>query len=685
MSVDLASFYESFFDEAEELLQVMEQTLMDLDVENPDREDLNAIFRAVHSIKGGAATFGTFETLVQTAHKIENVLDAIRNNEIPLTQQAQNLFLRSKDILSDQISVYRTHELPDETVANALIAELEQLRNPDQDQGNVQVADEPVAPVPELEMPAADSEEDKAEDTQGSEGVNRTFRIVFNGVKAADLATLRNELTLMGELTEVDVNDKQAIVNLYCDLDESVIRAVCGFVINDDQMQIEVIDKPDVPSVSKQQAEQPVHQSSSQSQQQTGAAPATAATASVHKTSVPQPAPATTKAAQSKDSGTIRVATTRVDILVNQVGEVVINQSILSQAVNKLDPIEHADLLQGFEQMAAALRSLQESIMALRMVPIDYAFGRYPRVVRETAAKLNKKIQLKTIGGGTELDKGLIEKMIDPLTHLIRNSMDHGIEKPEVRLAKGKPEVGTITVSAYQEGGRIVIAVADDGGGINREKVLAKAIERGMPVSPNMSDNEVFGLIFQPGFSTAEVVTDVSGRGVGMDVVRRNIQEVGGQIRIESKPGEGTTTYISLPLTLAIMDGMSLQVAEECFVMPLAQIAECLRPMPGQIHALSNGTHVLSLRGDHIPIVRLARFFGIRNAIEDISQCILVIAHVGSDRFAIAVDRLLGQHQVVIKSLETHYMKVRGTSGATILGDGSVALILDAAQLKEYF
>ncbi|WP_236844429.1 chemotaxis protein CheW [Bordetella sp. 15P40C-2] len=666
MSMDLADFYGTFFDEAEELLQDMERVLLDLDLADPDVESLNAIFRAAHSIKGGAATFGTFDLLVQTTHRLENVLDEVRNHRLPLTQEAVDVFLRGKDILFDQVAAYRGGSTPEADSANALLDALDRLLTGSSLEAPR--ADTPAAPV--------DMAVEHVDDTPPPSSGKRVLVLTFSGVSESDHQLLLGELEMMGELAERPGEPGTFVHALSTDLDADTIRSICAFVINDEQVQIqeqaaqaEAAPQPAAPAPSPEPA--PVAPSESQE-------------APVKVASEP-PAPARAKAVPQKDNSTIRVATQRVDHLVNLVGEVVIDQAILIQGCQQLDPIKHASLLQGIEHMSSALRTLQESIMALRMVPMEYAFGRYPRVVRETSAKLGKRIELHTAGGATELDKGLIEKLIDPLTHLIRNSLDHGVETPEVREAKGKNPVGRIDVRAYHEGGRIVVEVADDGAGMNREKILAKAVERGMPVSNSMTNNEVFQLVFAPGFSTAEIVTDVSGRGVGMDVVRRNIQEIGGQIEISSTPDVGTTFRISLPLTLAIMDGMSIQVGEERFVMPLNHIVECLQPQPEQVHCLGKDAHVLHLRGEHLPILKLATLFDIKDATPELEQSILIVVQVGQQRYALAVDQLLGQHQVVVKSLETHYERVAGASGATILGDGSVALILDPATLIDSF
>jgi len=635
MSLDLSEFYATFFDEVEELLHDMEQSLLSLDVSQPADELLHAIFRAAHSIKGGAATFGTFDVLVQTTHRLENVLDEVRNHRLPLTKQAVDVFLKGKDVLCDQLSAYRTAQAPQSEPAYALIAALDALLTSGSDN-----------PLPVADATCVGVIDEKIVSEQSGE--IRTLVVTFTGVSDADHRVLIDELSMMGDVVDVPASPGTHRHEITTDVDVDALIAICGFVINDTQVNIE--KKVVTPVVTQTVVD-----------------------------------PAGAKALASKESSTIRVATQRVDHLVNLVGEVVIDQAILIQACQHLDPLKHAMLLQGVEHMSSALRTLQESIMALRMMPMEYAFGRFPRVVRETAAKLGKQIEMHASGGATELDKGLIEQLIDPLTHLIRNSLDHGIEQPESRVAKGKNPVGRIDVRAYHEGGRIVVEVSDDGAGLNREKILAKAIERGMSVSGTMTNSEIFQLIFAPGFSTVDVVTDVSGRGVGMDVVRRNIQGIGGQIQISSKQDVGTTFRISLPLTLAIMDGMTIQVGSERFVMPLNHIVECLQPTSEQIHCLTSQAYVLQLRGEHLPVLRLATLFDIAATADRLEQSILIVVQVGQERYALAVDQLLGQHQVVVKSLETHYERVRGISGATILGDGSVALIIDPATLFDVF
>ena len=382
-------------------------------------------------------------------------------------------------------------------------------------------------------------------------------------------------------------------------------------------------------------------------------------------------------AARSSESTSIRVAVEKVDQLINLVGELVITQSMLAQRSNELDPVTHGDLITSMGQLQRNARDLQESVMSIRMMPMEYVFSRFPRLVRDLASKLNK-----LMGSSTELDKSLIERIIDPLTHLVRNSLDHGIELPENRVAAGKSPVGNLILSAEHQGGNICIEVTDDGAGLNRERILAKAISQGMAVNENMTDEEVGMLIFAPGFSTAEQVTDVSGRGVGMDVVKRNIQEMGGHVEIQSKQGAGTTIRILLPLTLAILDGMSVKVADEVFILPLNAVMESLQPREEDLHPLAGGERVLEVRGEYLPLVELWKVFEVDGAKTEATQGIVVILQSAGRRYALLVDQLIGQHQVVVKNLESNYRKVPGISAATILGDGSVALIVDVSALQ---
>ncbi|WP_265948093.1 chemotaxis protein CheW [Dechloromonas sp. A34] len=402
--------------------------------------------------------------------------------------------------------------------------------------------------------------------------------------------------------------------------------------------------------------------------------------------SAEKPAPVISSAGrQAKTAGpaesSIRVGVEKVDQLINLVGELVITQAMLLQTAMQMQESAPERLINGLVQLERNTRDLQESVMSIRMMPISSVFSRFPRVVRDLSGKLGKQVELKTSGETTELDRGLIERIADPLTHLIRNSLDHGIELPEKRVQAGKSPAGTITLKAYHQGGNIVIEVGDDGAGLPRDKILAKARERGLAVAEQMTDAEVFNLIFEAGFSTADQVTDVSGRGVGMDVVRRNIQSMGGRVEIESMLGIGTRMTVRLPLTLAILDGMSVAVGDQTYILPLAHILESLQPQAGEIKTLANQAQVIQVRGEYLPVVVLHEIFNLKSAANDFAQGILVVIEADGAKIALFVDALVGQHQVVIKSLEANYRRVPGVSGATIMGDGQVALILDVSAL----
>jgi two-component system chemotaxis sensor kinase CheA len=374
------------------------------------------------------------------------------------------------------------------------------------------------------------------------------------------------------------------------------------------------------------------------------------------------------------------VSVDKVDQLINLVGELVITQAMIEQRTHGLDPMLHEKLLNCVSQLTRNTRHLQEAVMSIRMMPMDYVFSRFPRMVRDLAAKLGKRVDFVTQGVATELDKGLIERIIDPLTHLVRNSVDHGIELPAVRQSSGKDATGRLTLSAMHRGGHVVIEVSDDGGGLKRERILAKARQQGLPVSDNMSDGEVWQLIFAPGFSTAETVTDVSGRGVGMDVVKRNITALGGQVDIRSVAGVGTTVSIALPLTLAILDGMSVRSGDEIYILPLNYVLESLQPRPQDISDIAGQGQVIRVRGEYLPLVSLRQVFSTSGQ-QDAAQGIAVILEAEGNKAALLIDELVGQQQVVVKNLEANYRRVAGISGATILGDGSVALILDVSAL----
>ncbi|HAI5420375.1 TPA: chemotaxis protein CheA [Escherichia coli] len=641
MSMDISDFYQTFFDEADELLADMEQHLLVLQPEAPDAEQLNAIFRAAHSIKGGAGTFG-FSVLQETTHLMENLLDEARRGEMQLNTDIINLFLETKDIMQEQLDAYKQSQEPDAASFDYICQALRQLA--------LEAKDETPSAVTRLSVVAKSEPQDEQSRSQSPR------RIILSRLKAGEVDLLEEELGHLTTLTDVVKGTDSLSAILTGDIAEDDITAVLCFVIEADQITFETVEvspKIATPPVLKLAAEQ-------------------APTGRVERE----------KTTRSSESTSIRVAVEKVDQLINLVGELVITQSMLAQRSSELDPVNHGDLITSMGQLQRNARDLQESVMSIRMMPMEYVFSRYPRLVRDLAGKLGKQVELTLVGSSTELDKSLIERIIDPLTHLVRNSLDHGIELPEKRLAAGKNSVGNLILSAEHQGGNICIEVTDDGAGLNRERILAKAASQGLTVSENMSDDEVAMLIFAPGFSTAEQVTDVSGRGVGMDVVKRNIQEMGGHVEIQSKQGTGTTIRILLPLTLAILDGMSVRVADEVFILPLNAVMESLQPREADLHPLAGGERVLEVRGEYLPIVELWKVFNVAGAKTEATQGIVVILQSGGRRYALLVDQLIGQHQVVVKNLESNYRKVPGISAATILGDGSVALIVDVSALQ---
>jgi len=671
--LDLSQFYETFFDEADELLAEMEQLLLQLDVGAPDIEQLNAIFRAAHSIKGGAATFGCFQHLAGTTHLLENLLDEIRRGEMTLRADMVDIFLETKDVLKSQLDTYRAAQEPDEAVYERICAVLRQLA---QEQGAAPAAFQPPAdPAP---SPASAAAPPAAPMAAVAAGVpdSLPFQVRFARVSDKDAQSLLDE---MGNLGRVLAHDRAGggltvWVDSTCSADD--IEAVCCFIVNADQLEVRRAAAPQALPAAAGVVEQ--------FEQAAASFAAPAAAEPVHDA----PAAGAAKAARApaaapadKESTSIRVGVEKVDQVINLVGELVITQAMLAQTASTLDPVLHDRLLNGMEQLERNARDLQEAVMSIRMMPMDYVFSRFPRLVRDIAVKMGKQIELQTYGRATELDKSLIERIIDPLTHLVRNSLDHGIETPEKRVAAGKDPVGQLILSAEHNGGNIVIEVSDDGGGLNRDRILKKAIAQGLPVSENTPDEEVWQLIFAPGFSTAEQVTDISGRGVGMDVVRRNIQDMGGHVQLSCVPGEGTTTRIVLPLTLAILDGMSVRVGDETFILPLNHVTESLQPSEDQMYSVAGDERVMQVRGEYLPLVELHRVFGVAGAQPDPTQAIAVIMQAQDRRFALLVDHLVGQHQVVVKNLESNYRKVPGVSAATILGDGSVALIVDVFAL----
>ncbi|MBD2786158.1 chemotaxis protein CheA [Xenorhabdus sp. DI] len=718
--MDITAFYQTFFDEADELLADMEQHLLLLNADEPEHEQLNAIFRSAHSIKGGAATFG-FTKLQQTTHVLENLLDSARRDEIRLTIDIINLFLEAKDIMQQQLDAYKSSQEPDEDTFNYICETLRQLALELQ-QEQQEEAFFAATPATQVELTSEDvvneveekqaiasvlSEENQPEEKQTSTDKSNhgRIRVHLSGLKEREVSLMKDELGHLGEIYDVEQTTNSLEASLITSATEDDITAVLCFVIEPEQITFlptnesksagaeteteqDAVTKNDI---VKSAAENDM--AGSKAAKDTAAETATAVnhpqpTHALKKTDVrevgrPAPRPAAGSPRQRAESSSIRVAVEKVDQLINLVGELVITQSMLAQHCNGLEPTKHSELLSCMAQLQRNSRDLQESVMSIRMMPMEYVFSRYPRLVRDLAGKLDKKVELTLIGSSTELDKSLIERIIDPLTHLVRNSLDHGIESPEKRLAAGKPETGNLTLAAEHQGGNICIEVIDDGAGLNREKILAKAQSQGLSVSENMSNEEVAMLIFAPGFSTAEVVTDVSGRGVGMDVVKRNIQDMGGQIQINFQEGKGTVIRILLPLTLAILDGMSVRVNEEVFILPLSAVVSSLQPQEDDIYPLAGDEKLLQVRGEYLPLLELYRIFDIPNGITEPTKGIAVIVQSAGRRYALLVDKLVGQHQVVVKNIESNYRKVPGISAATIMGDGSVALIIDIPALQK--
>lgn len=715
--MDITEFYQTFFDEADELLADMEQHLLLLDPQNPDQEQLNAIFRSAHSIKGGAATFG-FVKLQQTTHVLENLLDSARRHEMVLTDDIINLFLEAKDIMQQQLDAHKNSQEPDEETFNYICEKLRQLALEVKEEQSTQLGEgsdsaslaESNAPTESITPVSAvhhtDDELNKKNQPLATANTTNTdglyqHHIILSDLKETDIDLMLDELKHLGEVSQVEKQHHGLEAVLKTTATQEDISAVLCFVIEPEQISFANVsateekakstDKTQEQASSVTESSQPAAQTEQSTTVEKNVASlnknsqadeVTKVAATLPPTAAPAPARKPVVAQAKTESTSIRVAVEKVDQLINLVGELVITQSMLAQHSDTLEPSIHSDLLSCIAQLQRNSRDLQESVMSIRMMPMEYVFSRFPRVVRDLAGKMHKKVELNMIGSSTELDKSLIEKIIDPLTHLVRNSLDHGIEMPADRIAAGKPEAGQLTLSAEHQGGNICIEVTDDGAGLNRERILKKAISSGLAVSENMSNEEVAMLIFAPGFSTAEVVTDVSGRGVGMDVVKRNIQEMGGQIQISFEVGKGTRIRILLPLTLAILDGMSVKVNDEVFILPLGTVVSSLQPEEEDIYPLAGDEKLLQVRGEYLPLIELHRTFNIEGAQTDITQAIAVIVQSAGRRYALLVDKLVGQHQVVVKNIESNYRKVPGISAATIMGDGSVALILDVPELQ---
>jgi two-component system chemotaxis sensor kinase CheA len=686
--IDLSQFYQVFFEEAGENLDRMEQLLLEVDIEAADDEELNSIFRCAHSVKGGAATFG-FSDVAELTHQMETLLDKLRRHELAPTAPMVDVLLASGDALRAQLARHQGAG-GDAVDTSELLFNIRALVA-----GEALPAAAPAAAAPVATPAAAPKAAPGAPQARALE-----LRVgpLDQPEMADNLVDLFKEITDLGTIEPIDggqSSDGMRRFKIVTTSTDSDLLDLFTFHVPREAVALlplgpgygfhagapgapaeELVSDPgygffdDAPGAPDGTAPTPAAQANA-------AAPVLAAPKPAAR-----PAARTEKAAAATaEASTLRVSVEKVDQLINLVGELVITQAMLAQNSKGVDASLYQQLAAGLADLERNTRDLQESVMSIRMIPMSVVFNRFPRMLRDLAAKLGKKVDFVTHGEATELDKGLVEKITDPLTHLVRNSCDHGIEMPAERLAKGKPEQGTITLSASHQGGSIVIEVRDDGKGLSREKLLKKAREKGIDAPDSMTDQEVWSLIFAPGFSTAEVVTDVSGRGVGMDVVKKNITSLGGTVEIDSAEGYGMSVKVRLPLTLAIMDGMSVGVGEECYILPLSSVVESFQVQPGMIRTIGGSGRVVEVRDEYMPVLELEHVFNVpRFDFENVSA-IMVVVEAEGGRVALLVDELLGQQQVVVKNLEANYRRVDDVSGATIMGDGRVALILDVGSL----
>lgn len=699
-SIDLSQFYEIFFEEAGENLDQMEQMLLSLDLEKADDEELNAIFRCAHSIKGGAATFG-FADVAELTHQMESLLDKLRRHELQPSPPMVDVLLESSDALRGLLA---KHKGADGAVIETadLVERIRVLASGGTVATTARPAPAPVAapaPAPAT-TPVIVSSGATAE---GSRQLEIHIGPIDHPEQADAIIDLFRDIAGLGTIQTIATQDSSTrLFSVETTSSDNDLIDLFAFHVSKENIRIiEPAKQPKVaPAAVLEDAGFGLFDDTPSPAPAPSAAPAQEIVQTAPKQLPPvaestgdtagkaAATPGTSKnevkpAAQAAqlESSTLRVSVSKVDQLINLVGELVITQAMLAQNSRTLDPVVNQQLLAGLADLDRNTRDLQESVMSIRMIPMSVVFSRFPRMLRDLAGKLGKKVELITHGEATELDKGLIEKITDPLTHLIRNSCDHGIEMPDVRAAAGKPEQGTVTLSASHQGGSILIEVKDDGRGLNRHKLISKAREKGIEVADNITDSEAWQLIFAPGFSTADVVTDVSGRGVGMDVVKKNIAALNGTVEIESREGKGMKVMVRLPLTLAIMDGMSVRVSNEVYILPLSSVVESFQVKPGEINTVAQGAQLVKVREEYMPVIELERVFDVPRDDFTSPNSIMVVIEAEGSRVAVMVDELLGQQQVVIKNLESNYRKVPNVSGATILGDGKVALILDTSGL----
>jgi len=648
-------FKKVFFTEATELLADMEDRLLKLQEGQQDLEQLNAIFRCAHSIKGGSGAFG-FDAMMSFTHVTEALLDAFREGRLAPSRESIDLLLKAVDLLHSMLSAAKAGQPLD--AAGAALPLMDAMRSITAAHDASPIETSPAMKKATRRIYDISFAPSKALFTTGNEPA-----FIFSHLRSLGKVEMFTDISEVPSLDDISPTEcyLKWSVFLTTTASEADIRETFEFVEDIAAISIELLPG------SEEVVVEP-HNEKRTSPQEVSAPSAAAPTAPV-----------------AAATGSIRVDLEKIDRLVNMVGELVITEAMLRAQMRSLTADRYHDLARGIDELSHHTRELQEAVMAVRMQPVKSVFSRMPRIVRDTAAQLGKNIQLVMSGENTEVDKTVIEQLGDPLTHMIRNSVDHGIETPENRKSAGKPETGNIQLSAYHRSGHIIIQIQDDGAGINRQRVLAKAIEKGLVKSDaTLSNDEIDHLIFLPGFSTAETVTSVSGRGVGMDVVRRNIEGLGGQVRITNTPGKGSTFTVSLPLTLAILDGMIIRVADETYIIPISNIIETIRPKPEDVHVVQAHGKVVNVRGEYVPLMSLQQVFNSPHALGSKSEDdLIVLVESGKSKLGLIVDELLGQQQVVIKSLEDNADHVPGISGATILGDGRVSLILEINELEE--
>lgn len=670
MAIDIGQFVQTFFEESLEGLDIMEAGLLALPPGAADMEQINTIFRAVHSIKGGSGTFG-FQDLTAFAHVMETLLDRMRQGQMEVTSEAVNTLLESVDCLREMLVAARAGAAVDNDRVGQLRERLNLLLN----QGNAAASNRAASPS----ASSSSAPQTPTPPTGWRIGFQPHSDLMHSG---NDPVRLFRELSTLGELTVqcdasrlprlAELKPEDCYLSWELGLQGAVARdavaEVFAWVEDDCDLRIEAPVKKPVasnpaaartPGEEGQQGELLLERRKNEDRRQGDRR---------------GPAPV--------DTASIRVGIDKVDAVINLVGELVTTQSMLSVLGVDFDMSRLDKLHEALDQLDRNTRDLQEHVMRIRMMPVSSVFSRFPRMVHDISGKLGKQVELRINGEQTELDKTVIEKIGDPLVHLVRNSLDHGLEPPAERLQQGKPETGTITLNAYHKSGSIFIEVVDDGRGLNRDALLRKGLEAGLlKPGEDHSDEQIYDLIFHPGLSTAAQISDVSGRGVGMDVVRRNIQDLGGSIQIGSQRGQGTQITISLPLTLAILDGQLVSIGQDCYIIPLLSIVESVQLRAGSVNRVAGRGEVLRFRGQHLPILRLYQMFGAEGAVTDLEKGLLVVVEADGRQVGLFVDDLQGQQQVSIKSMEKNFRRVPGVSGATILGDGRVGLILDISGL----